>query len=124
MRLCHVLVLFAVLLPCVEGNHGLRTDDTNADVLRIARSIPDGGGYNTAFTGSGTPVEIQFQGQKILSQAVGGDLLFRIHLYCRDGCGRVARRPEWQDRGGDQGVSKAVVRRHKRERRAAMRCRG
>lgn len=72
MRLCHVLVLFAVLLPCVEGNHGLRTDDTNADVLRIARSIPDGGGYNTAFTGSGTPVEIQFQGQKILSQAVGG----------------------------------------------------
>jgi hypothetical protein len=39
----------------------------NADVLRIARSFKNGGGYNTAWKGSGTAEEINFKGERILA---------------------------------------------------------
>ncbi|EEF61938.1 hypothetical protein [Pedosphaera parvula] len=39
----------------------------NTDIIRIARSFKDGGGYNTAWKGTGTAEEINFKGEKILA---------------------------------------------------------
>jgi hypothetical protein len=44
----------------------------NAVVLRIARSFPDGGGYDTRWAGTGTPEEIRFAGRRVLAKGIGG----------------------------------------------------
>lgn len=44
----------------------------NADVLKIAYSFKNGGHYNKAWSGSGTPEEIRFQDHRILPVCEGG----------------------------------------------------
>jgi len=44
----------------------------NADVLKIARSFKDGGHYDKAWKGSGTPEAITFNGQRILPAGESG----------------------------------------------------
>src|SRR4051812_38576760 len=43
-----------------------------ADVLKVATDIPDGGGYNKTWAGSGTPAEVTFDGQRVLPRGTGG----------------------------------------------------
>lgn len=54
------------LLLCVFGTYVHA--DGSADVLKLAKKYKDGGGYNKEFKGSGTPEEIRFKGEKILSK--------------------------------------------------------
>jgi hypothetical protein len=42
------------------------------NVITIAKAHPDGGGYNAAFTGSGSPETIEFKGARILSASTNG----------------------------------------------------
>jgi hypothetical protein len=42
------------------------------DVEAIARTFPDGGGYNTKWAGTGTPEEIRFKDARILSKSENG----------------------------------------------------
>jgi hypothetical protein len=44
----------------------------NEEVLEIAGSFPDGGGYNDQWTGSGTPEAIEFAGSTVLPEGTGG----------------------------------------------------
>jgi hypothetical protein len=41
-------------------------------VVRIARTFPDGGGYNVKWGGSGTPEEIRFKDTRILAKGENG----------------------------------------------------
>lgn len=43
-----------------------------ADVLKIAAAIPDGGGYNKDWAGTGCPSEVTFGGKRVLAQSTGG----------------------------------------------------
>ncbi len=42
------------------------------DVVEVARSYPDGGGYNRQWAGSGTPEALRFKGEQILAKGKGG----------------------------------------------------
>ncbi|TWT41404.1 hypothetical protein [Botrimarina hoheduenensis] len=42
------------------------------DVLAIARSYPDGGGYNRTWAGSGTPAAVMHRGQQVLATGTDG----------------------------------------------------
>jgi hypothetical protein len=52
----------------------------NSDILKVGESI-SGGGYNKAFTGSGTPFVISHNGQEILP-AARWNILFWIYMRC------------------------------------------
>ncbi len=41
-------------------------------VLEVAKSYPDGGGYNRAWSGSGTPEAIHHEGRRVLAASDGG----------------------------------------------------
>ena len=43
-----------------------------ADVLRAAADVPDGGGYNKTWAGTGTPAEVRFDGERVLAKGTGG----------------------------------------------------
>jgi hypothetical protein len=50
-------------------------DNANTEppyVVRVARTFPDGGGYNTKWAGSGTPEEIRFKDTRILAKGENG----------------------------------------------------
>ena len=49
-----------------------RPSSPNELVLKVARSVPDGGGYNTKWAGTGTPREIMFKGTRILGKGTDG----------------------------------------------------
>src|SRR5262245_29657151 len=61
LRNRQVLAIAAVLSTFVSAAHA-------ANVLKIARSYPDGGGY--ALKGTGVPEAVEFDGEQILSKAV------------------------------------------------------
>jgi hypothetical protein len=69
MRAIFYSVVFAAL--AVRAFAGEFTGP-NSDVLKIAYEFKDGGHYNRAWKGSGSPEEIRFKGEKILSAAEGG----------------------------------------------------
>lgn len=68
----------SVLLFAVAGHTGqaVRPEENslplNASVLEIAHAYSDGGAYNNKWTGSGTPEQIDFQGERILAAGTGG----------------------------------------------------
>jgi hypothetical protein len=69
------LAIFICLLTVGLITHSAKAADQeafNADVIRIARTFKNGGGYNTAWKGSGAAEEISFKGEKILPVAEGG----------------------------------------------------
>ncbi|MDB6124992.1 MAG: hypothetical protein JWQ71_3985 [Pedosphaera sp.] len=69
------LAVLTCLLTMSLITHSTKAADQeagNADVIRIARTFKDGGGYNTAWKGSGAAEEISFKGEKILPAAEGG----------------------------------------------------
>ncbi|MDB6111705.1 MAG: hypothetical protein JWR69_3455 [Pedosphaera sp.] len=68
-RLLPVWLVALGLVTC--QTRGSDADAANADVLRIAQSFTNGGGYNTAWKGSGTPAAITFQGENILAAGEG-----------------------------------------------------
>jgi len=45
---------------------------TSDDVLRVARTFADGGGYSKQWKGTGTPAEIRFKGETILVKGTEG----------------------------------------------------
>jgi hypothetical protein len=71
-------LLVAVLLlgPPLAGAEKIEPDATelplNQAVLNVSQAYPDGGEYNGAWTGSGTPEQIDHQGQRILAAGTGG----------------------------------------------------
>ena len=66
------VVLAAICTIADAGLPQASGEDANATVLRLARAIKNGGGHNKAFSGSGTPKEIRFKKQRILSKATDG----------------------------------------------------
>jgi hypothetical protein len=67
----HLLVLVCLALALASGR-AAGASGPNADVLKIAYSFKNGGHYNKAWQGSGTPEEIRFQDQRILPVCEGG----------------------------------------------------
>ena len=52
----------------------VQTDGSAADgggVVEIARSYPDGGGYDSSWKGSGVPAEIRFKDERVLAKGRG-----------------------------------------------------
>lgn len=71
LMLTLLCVCFGFISPC-SGDERNKGKDLNAVVLEHARKIPEGGGYQKAWTGSGTPHEIRFGDGKVLSKGEGG----------------------------------------------------
>lgn len=61
MRLLLAACLLALASPALADE----------EVLTVARSYEDGGGYNRTWKGSGTPEEIRFAGEQILAKGDG-----------------------------------------------------
>ncbi|MEN1681762.1 MAG: hypothetical protein AAGJ46_19445 [Planctomycetota bacterium] len=57
-----------VALAVLLGAHAAANE---TDVIAVARGFPDGGTYNKAWRGTGTPEEVAFRGQRILSKGDG-----------------------------------------------------
>jgi hypothetical protein len=58
--------------PGTPAAAATRPDEGGADVLRAAADVPDGGGYNRDWAGTGTPSEVLFGGQRVLAKGTGG----------------------------------------------------
>ncbi|MCA9240833.1 MAG: hypothetical protein KDA37_11565 [Planctomycetales bacterium] len=56
-------------MPCVAFVSLLAGVAVSAEVLEVARSFPDGGGYDDSWKGSGSPEEVRHQGEVILAKA-------------------------------------------------------
>lgn len=65
-----LLLLMLGLLAAIAGPTDF--SGPNTDVLKFAYSFKDGGQYNKAWKGSGTPEEISFKGERILAAGDGG----------------------------------------------------
>src|SRR5437870_203250 len=63
--------LSTAALACFVGAACLRSRQDNADVLRIASSIVDQGGYGP-LSGTGVPEDVSFNGVTILRGTPGG----------------------------------------------------
>ncbi len=66
-----VLILCFVALGTTALAAG-RDDAKAVDVEAIARTFPDGGGYNRKWAGSGTPEEVRFGDARILARGTDG----------------------------------------------------
>ncbi|MGB7157657.1 MAG: hypothetical protein WBD40_06300 [Tepidisphaeraceae bacterium] len=63
----------AILIAAIFGHAADRRDTKPAlDIVTLARTFPDGGGYNVKWGGTGTPEEIRFQDTRILAKGQGG----------------------------------------------------
>lgn len=71
-RYSFVLAVAAYLVVVDIGLPEVLAEDANVVVMQTALAVKDGGGYNKAFSGSGTPNEIRFKGELILAKATGG----------------------------------------------------
>jgi hypothetical protein len=64
-----LLTFFVCALACTGAAPA--TQPTRP-VLRAAYSFDDGGGYNTKWAGSGTPIEVRFDNTRILAKGTAG----------------------------------------------------
>jgi hypothetical protein len=60
------------LLPLASGCGPVPSANPNSDIVDVARSYGDGGGYNIKWAGSGTPEEIRFKNERILDKGIDG----------------------------------------------------
>ena len=67
-----VLVTAALTLPPAAPRAADRPSPPPIDTVAVSRTIPDGGGYNKKWTGSGTPDEITFKDARILARGTDG----------------------------------------------------
>jgi hypothetical protein len=65
------LLASAVRAPAESGANAADLP-LNQAVIKTAKTYPDGGKYNTQWTGSGTPEQIDHRGQRILAEGTGG----------------------------------------------------
>lgn len=65
------IVILTCLCQFAIATYGQASDSAEV-VLEASRAIPNGGKYNSRWTGSGTPREIRFRGQRILSKGKDG----------------------------------------------------
>lgn len=67
MRRITLNIVLLLLVFAFQFN-ALGQTNPNQDVIQVAKSFKDGGGYNKAWKGTGTAEEISFKGEKILAR--------------------------------------------------------
>lgn len=102
-----VAMLLAPLLPAVPAEAPTTDLPLNRAVLKVAYAYPDGGRFNTAWAGSGTPEQVDHEGQRILAQGTDG-------TYCSGFTFATVMRTARKE-GLLQGKSLEQVRRFKKE---------
>ena len=67
-----LLALLALVIAPAGAADRANSAAPKIDVVAVARSFPDGGGYNAKWGGSGTPEEIRFLDKRILAKGENG----------------------------------------------------
>ena len=67
-----IRIALAIMVCALLCSGAAPSTQSTHPVLRAAYSFNDGGGYNTKWAGSGTPIEVRFDDTRILAKGTGG----------------------------------------------------